>query len=281
MKTGLVLEGGAMRGIYTAGVLDVLMREEITADGIIGVSAGAIHGSGYKSCQPGRSVRYYLKYCQDKRFMSFHSLITTGDIVNKQFCYHDIPERLDPFDNDTFEKTPMEYYVTCSNLETGRAEYIRCDTLRGDDMEYLRASASMPLVTRIVEIGGKKMLDGGVCDSIPIKAFRDMGYDRVVVVLTRAKGYRKSPENVKLPKLMYRKYPKFIDAILNRHENYNETLRYIEELEAQDKIIVIRPSEDLGIGRMEKDRDKISQQYELGKKDTELKLEAIREFFSK
>ena len=170
MKTGLVLEGGAMRGIYTAGVLDVFLEQGISPGMVMGVSAGAIHGISFLSRQGGRSIRYYMKYCRDKRFMSFYSLVTTGDVVGEQFCYHDIPDTLDPFDHDAFEASGIPFWAVCSNLETGQGEYIRCPTLRGEAMEYLRASASMPFLSRPIQAGGKLLLDGGVCDSIPALA---------------------------------------------------------------------------------------------------------------
>ena len=178
---GLVLEGGAMRGLYTAGVLDVFLEQGIEVDGVIGVSAGTVHGVSYVSGQHGRSIRYYEKYRSDKRFMGLYPLLTTGDIVDKTFCYEDIPWRLDPFDNDAFVKAGTPFYVTCTNVETGKAEYIRCTDFKGTDaMEYLRAGASMPLVSRIVDVGGKKLLDGGVADPIPLAAFRRMGYERAL-----------------------------------------------------------------------------------------------------
>ena len=174
MKTGLVLEGGAKRGIYTAGVLDVFLENGISFDGVIGVSAGAIHGCSYVSGQAGRSIRYNLNYGNDYRFMSFRSWLLSGNIVDVKFCYHDLPEKLDPFDNEAFENSPAKFYVVCSNVETGQPEYIRCRNMT-TEIDYLRASASLPLVSKIVNIGGKRLLDGGIVDSIPVRAFMNMG----------------------------------------------------------------------------------------------------------
>ena len=176
-KTGLVLEGGGQRGIYTAGVLDVFMDNDIEVDGVIGVSAGAIHGLSYVTRQRGRNMRYNMKYRNNKHYMSMYSLITTGDICDEQFCYHDIPERLDPLDYDAFVANPTRFYVGCSNLETGEAEYLECTDMRNPaDVNKVRASASLPLISNTVEVDGMKLLDGGVSDSIPIFAFRRMGY---------------------------------------------------------------------------------------------------------
>ena len=196
-KTGLVLEGGGQRGIYTAGVLDVFMDNDIEVDGVIGVSAGAIHGLSYVARQRGRNMRYNMKYRNNKHYMSLYSLLTTGDICGEQFCYHDIPEKLDPLDYDAFLANPTKLYVGCSNLDTGEAEYLECTDMRKpEDVNKVRASASLPLVSNIVEVDGMKLLDGGVSDSIPIFAFRRMGYRRNIVVLTRPEGYRKGPDKM-------------------------------------------------------------------------------------
>lgn len=280
MKTGLVLEGGAKRGIYTAGVLDVLYDEGISVDGVLGVSAGAIHGCSYVSGQRGRSIRYTLKYGNDRRFMSIYSLLTTGDLVGAKFCYQEIPEKLDMFDYEAFEKSPIKFYVTCSNLETGRAEYIYCDELR-EKMDYLRASASLPLVSRIVEIGGKKYLDGGITDSIPLKGMEKLGYDRNIVVLTRPKGYRKKASfNRYLAGLIYKKYPKFVEAIKNRHLMYNQALEDIEALEKAGRILVIRPSRKIKISKTEKNPQIVKAMYDLGVADVKAQLEKIQNFLA-
>ena len=277
-KTGLVLEGGAVRGIYTAGVLDVFMENDITFDGVIGVSAGAIHGCSFCSHQHGRSIRYYQNYIDNPRFMSFKSLIKTGNICETEFCYQEIPEKLDPYDYEALESNPVEFYVTCSNLETGKGEYIRIRTMRPDEIDFLRASASMPLVSHIVEKGGMKLLDGGISDSVPLKAFVRMGFKKDVVVLTRQAGYRKDPSSALPYELMYHKYPNFVKACRRRHINYNYTMDLIDRLESEGKIYVIRPSRNPGIGRLEKDHGKIQEVYELGRKDAEEKLAGLKEF---
>lgn len=273
-KYGLVLEGGGMRGIYTAGVLDVFMEHGITFDGVIGVSAGAIHGCSFVSGQKGRSIRYYKKYCKDKRFMSFHSWLTTGNIVGTQFCYHDLPEKLDIYDYEAFNKSDTRFYVTCANVETGRAEYLEIHDMK-EEVDLMRASASLPYFSKVVEFQGKKLLDGGCCDSIPVKAFQKMGYTKNVVVLTRHDGYRKKPENTALAKVCYRQYPEFSHMLQNRHIKYNRTLREVKKLEQSKEAFVIRPSEPLNIGRLEQDENKIQQVYDLGRRDAEKRLSEL------
>lgn len=268
MKTGLVLEGGGVRGIYTAGVLDVFMEHGITFDGVIGVSAGAIHGCSYLSGQKGRSIRYYRNYCADPRFMSMRSWLKTGDIVGVEFCYHRIPEELDPYDYAAFEKNGIPFYAVCTNVETGKAEYLQITDMLGE-IDKLRASASLPYFSRFVEIDGRKYLDGGCSDSIPIEAFRNMGYERNVVVLTRDIQYRKKPELSALPRMFYRKYPAFAQALCQRYIGYNRTLDQLAELENNGEIFVIRPSKALEIGRLETDPEKVQMVYDIGRTDAE------------
>ena len=281
MKTGLVLEGGAKRGIYTAGVLDVLLENEIIADGIVGVSAGAIHGCSYASMQAGRSIRYNIKYGRDYRFMSFKSLFLSGNMVDTKFCYHDLPEVLDPYDNEAFMRAGMEFYAVCTNLETGQAEYMRCKDMFAD-IDYIRASASMPLVSQIVEVGGKKLLDGGVADSIPLKASEKLGFEKNIVVLTRPRGYRKKkPHFTWLFSLAYKKYPKFVETCLKRHKVYNAELDYVAEQEKAGRALVIRPSRLIKIGKMEQNLNIVQEMYELGRNDALKMIDKIKKFMQK
>lgn len=277
VRYGLVLEGGGMRGIYTAGVLDVFLEQGIRFDGVIGVSAGAIHGASFVSGQKGRSIRYYKKYCRDRHFMSWWSFFTTGDIVGRKFCYQDLPERLDPYDYNAFDQSGIEYYVGCSNVETGKPEYIRITDMRRQ-VDYMRASASLPYVSRIVKIDGKKLLDGGCTDSVPLLAFRKLGFARNVVVLTRPKGYVKEPENQKLAKLFFHRYPAFARALKNRYLSYNQNMKEIERLEASGETFVLRPSVTPDIGRMSHDPEKIQKVYEIGRKDALQQLEALKQW---
>ncbi len=282
MKTCLVLEGGAKRGIYTAGVLDILLENNIITDGVIGVSAGAIHGCGYVSRQIGRGIRYNLKYNNDYRFMSFKSWLKTGNMVDTEFAYHELPEKLDVFDNQTFKKSATKFYVTCTNLKTGKAEYILCPDMSGKYMDYLRASASMPFLSKIVEIDGNLYLDGGIADSIPLNAAFNLGYDKNIVVQTRPEGYRKKAAKfVWLTKLVYRKFPKFIAAFTNRPAIYNQELDNIKNLAEQGKIFVIKPSRFINIKHAETNPEIIKAMYNLGRDDAKKQLAALKIFLAK
>ena len=281
MTTGLVLEGGAHRAIYTAGVLDVLNENDIMFDGVVGVSAGAIHGCAFVSKQKGRSIGYTLKYADNWRYMSFYSWLFTGNLVGEQFCYHDLPEKLFPFNHQTFEESPTKFYAVCTNLESGKAEYFHCDELR-TKLEYIRASASMPLVSTVSTINGKKYLDGGIADSIPVRAFQQMGYDRCVVVQTRAAGYRKKPNKLAwLARILYRRYPNFVRAIENRHIMYNNELADIEQMQKNGEVLVIRPSKEIKISHTERNKAVLQAVYNLGREDALRLLPQIKEFIAK
>ncbi len=282
MKTGLVLEGGAMRGLFTAGVIDVMMENDITFDGMIGVSAGAAFGCNYKSRQPGRALRYNLKYCNDPRYCSYRSLFKTGDMFGADFCYHQIPEELDPFDGETYESSPMEFHLVCTDVITGQPVYRQCDHIDSDMLEWLRASASMPLFSRIVRVGGYRMLDGGVSDSIPLRHFEEIGYDRNVVVLTQPPGYVKKPNRM-LPavRLAMMNYPRFVDAVARRHEMYNATTRYIRERAEAGAVFVIQPAETLPIGHVSHHPEKLQRVYDIGRHTALAQLEALKAFLQK
>ena len=279
MKVGLLLEGGAMRGLYTAGVLDIFMENNIKIDGIIGVSAGALFGMNYKSKQIGRVLRYNKKYAKNKNYMGFYSLLTTGNIMNEEFCFQKIVNELDPIDYETFKNSKVDFYAVVTNIETGKAEYIKIDDLKNKtNLEYLRASGSMPFVSKPVLINGKKYLDGGIADSIPIDKIMTMEYDRVIVVLTRPIEYRKKKNNQILSKIYYRKYPKFAETINYRYKMYNKEVEKILELEKDGKIFVIRPSKFVDIKRIEKSSDKIQEMYDLGRSDSTRLLDDLTQF---
>lgn len=267
-KIGLVLEGGGHRGIYTAGVLDTFAENKISFDGIMGVSAGCVHGASFLSGQIGRSIRYTTKYCDNSNYMGIGSLITTGNFFNEKFCYYDLPETLDPFDNDTFDKNQTQFFAVCTDVKTGSAIYHECETLKGEKIKWLQASASMPLVSKIIKIEDNLLLDGGIADSIPIKKMQELGFEKNIVILTQEAGYRKNPNSL-LPiiKLVYKKFPKLIEAIENRHIIYNQQLEFLEEQEKLGNVIIIRPSEKPTASRTEKDKEKILETYNLGKKD--------------
>ncbi len=282
MKLGLVMEGGAMRGMFTAGVTDVMMENGIYPDAAIGVSAGAVFGCNIKSNQPGRVIRYNTRFCKDPRYCSFRSLIKTGDLYGADFCYRQMPDELDIFDRDTYKSSPIEFYVTCSDVVTGKPVYHRCDTGDSNDLEWMRASASLPLVSRIVEVDGYKLLDGGITDSIPLKAFQEMGFAHNIVILTQPDGYQKH-KNKMLPliKLSMKKYPNFIKAAADRHEMYNATLSYIASQEKLGDTLVIRPEKSLEIGSIERDPEKLREVYNSGRKVAEARLTEIIEFSKK
>lgn len=281
MATALVLEGGAKRGIYTAGVLDVLLENDILADAVVGVSAGAIHGCSYASLQAGRSIRYNMEYGNDYRFMSFKSWLLTGNVVDTEFCYHELPEKLDVYDNEAFKKSGIAFYAVCSNLETGKPEYLLCRDMFAD-IEVLRASASLPLASKIVEARGMKLLDGGITDSIPLKAAQNLGYDKNIVVLTRPEGYRKKPTPLQwLIKLVYRRYPNFVKTMIKRDDMYNEELDYVASEEKVGRALVFRPSKLLKVAKMERDLNKVQEMYELGRSDALAALDKIRAYMTK
>lgn len=279
MKTGLILEGGAMRGLFSAGVMDVFMENSIEFDAAIGVSAGAAFGCNYKSRQAGRVIRYNKMFAKDWRFCSLRSLITTGNLFGAEFCYHTIPDSIDIFDTEAYLANPMDFYVVCTDVETGKAVYINSDEAGDDSLEYFRASASMPLVSTPVEINGKKYLDGGIADSVPIQYFESIGYNRNVIILTQPLGFVKKPSSaVKLMKYALKQYPMIAKTMENRHNEYNDTLAYITEKEKSGEVLVIRPEAALDIGRTEHDPDRMQKVYDLGRAAGEKYLSKVKEF---
>ncbi|MDD5947154.1 MAG: patatin family protein [Oscillospiraceae bacterium] len=281
-KTGLVLEGGAMRGMYTAGILDVLMEHHVVLDGAIGVSAGAAFGCNYKSRQIGRSIRYNLKYCKNKHYCSVYSLIRTGDLYGGEFCYHKLPTELDLFDVPTYTANPMPFYVVATDVESGKPVYHRADRADDTDMEWFRASASMPLVSNIVQIGDKHLLDGGMSDPIPLAYFQSLGYSRNVVILTQPRGYRKT-ENKSLPllRVMLRKYPNAVKVMANRHLVYNRTTQFVLDSEQAGDTFVFAPKESLPIKRICRDPELLQQTYDIGRKQALELLPDLLRFLGK
>lgn len=281
MKKGLIMEGGAMRGMFTAGVIDVMMEHGIEFDGAIGVSAGACFGCNYKSRQIGRVIRYNTRFCQDKRYGGFRVLLKTGNFYSKEFCYEEVPTKLDVFDFDTYESNPMEFYVVCTDVETGEAVYHKYENRNDYGFEWIRASASMPLVSEFVEIDGRKLLDGALADSIPVQYFEGIGYGRNIVILTQPMGFRKERDRLfHLMKLYYRKYPNLVEAIATRHIQYNQSLEHIARREQTGQLLVIRPEEPLPVSRTEKDPDKLRQTYELGRKAALERIDEITRFLA-
>ncbi len=273
------MEGGAMRGLFTCGVTDVFLENGITFDGAAGISAGAVLGCNFKSHQVGRPLRYNKKYSRDPRYCSFRSLIKTGDLYGEQFCYHELPEVLDPFDNETFENDPMDFYVGASDIETGKAVFHTCTDGLGDDLTWMRASASMPVVSRIVEADGMKMLDGGIVCPVPYEYMESLGYDRNVIILTQPEGFeKKKSKTLPLIRIALRRYPAIVEAMAKRHIIYNRQMQEIRERELSGRALVIRPPEALGISRTEKDPDELERVYQIGREVAVARLDEIKEF---
>ena len=280
MKIGLVLEGGAMRGLFTAGVLDVFLDNNIEVTDVVGVSAGTLFGVNYISKQRGRALRYNLKYINDKRYMNVKSWLKTGNLINKDFAYYKLPFQLDVFDNKTFKESSINFFATVTNIETGDAEFIKIeDAYR--QMETLRATSALPFISEIIEVGGKKYLDGGISNSIPIDFFEKQNFDKIIVILTRPIIYRKEKTTGIQYKLFYKKYPKLVEKLENRYKEYNDTVDKIVELEKVGKLFVIRPSEDITIKRLEKDVEKLQKVYDLGLKDGNNIIEELKQYLEK
>ena len=277
MKIGLVLEGGAMRGMFTAGVLDTFLDNDIKMDSVVGVSAGALFGVNYLSGQKGRVIRYNKRFNKDKNYMGFRPLLREGNIVSTKYAYEDVPKTLDPFDDETYKKSNVPFYAVVTNVATGNPEYIQIHSVF-EQMDTLRASGSMPFVSKPVAIGDKKYLDGGIADSIPFEWLAGQGCDKLIVILTRDMEYRKKLMSPVLVKLYGRKYPKIAERLLQRHNNYNRAVEELRKWEAGGKAMVIRPSSPIEIGRIEKNPDKLQAVYELGAKDGNANLQKIKDF---
>ena len=278
-KKGLVLEGGAMRGMFTCGVMDVFLENGIEFDGAAGISAGATFGCNYKSKQAGRALRYNKNYGRDPRYCSFRSLIKTGDLYGADFCYRELPTVLDPFDCETFKNNPMEFFVGATDIRTGKCVYHKCTDGGERDLEWMRASASMPLVSKPVPIDGYLLLDGGITDSIPFEYLESRGYDRNVIVLTQPDGFVKKKSGISgLAKIFLHSYPEVARAMERRHEMYNDQTSKIKKRELDGTSFVIRPPKALGIKRTEKDPAELERVYNIGRRTAEGSLEAVKRF---
>lgn len=280
MKRGLVLEGGAMRGLFTAGITDVMMEAGIEPDGLIGVSAGAAFGCNYKSRQIGRAIRYNTRFAKDSRYSGIRSLLRSGNYFNARFDYHIVPEQYDIFDHKTFKQNPMEFIVVCTDVETGKAVYQPLTEADYDCYEWIRASASMPLASKVVEVGGYKLLDGGVSDSIPLEYFERIGYDRNVVILTQPDGYQKGHNRLMpLMRLALRKYPNMIEALDKRHIMYNNELAFVRKAEQEGRCLVIRPEKDIPIGHISHNPENMRRVYDMGRQTGEKYIDDIKAFY--
>lgn len=277
--TGLVLEGGAMRGLFSAGITDVWMEAGIEFDGLIGVSAGAAFGCNIKSRQPGRAIRYNKRFARDPRYSGWRSLWKSGDIFNAQFAYHEVPAKYDIFDDKAFDNNPLPFYVVCTDVESGQPVYKQLSKTNYDCYEWIRASASMPVVSKVVELEGMKLLDGGITDSIPLEKMIELGYERNVVILTQPEGYVKKPNRLMpLIRLSLRKYPNAVKASRDRHLMYNRQLEYVRWREKEGNALVIRPDNALEIGHIEHDAAKMQKIYDIGRKKGEETLKAVKDF---
>ncbi len=278
LTSSLVLEGGAMRGMFTCGILDVFLEHDFTFAAAAGISAGAVFGCNFKSRQAGRAVRYNKKYCGDPRYCSFRSLLTTGDLYGADFCYRELPDILDPFDRETFKENPMHFYAGATDVSTGRCEYHLCEDGGEEDMRWFRASASMPAVSRPVRIDGHRYLDGGIADAVPYAYMEQLGYDRNVIILTQPGGYRKKAGSPSVLKLFLRRYPGICEAMQHRHEMYNRQMDELDRREAEKRALILRPPEDLRIGHAEKNPKELERVYRVGRKEAEKRLAEIRQW---
>ena len=270
-----------MRGMFTAGVMDVLMEHGIDFDGAIGVSAGAAFGVNYKSRQIGRTIRYNERFCNDKRYCSWGNVWREGNLYSTDFCYNEVPIVHDPFDFATYEAHPMEFYIVCTDVETGKPVYHKYESFADHGFDWIRASASMPLVSQIVEIDGLKLLDGGITDAIPLQYFESIGYTRNLVILTQHTEYDKK-ESIAMPfiRFMYRKYPALVQAMEVRHLMYNAQRDYVNQQEDAGNALVIRPTAPLPIKRLTKDPALLRATYNIGRSSAENRLEEITAYLA-
>ncbi|MCR4742920.1 MAG: patatin family protein [Treponema sp.] len=280
-KTGLVMEGGGMRGMFTAGAIDVLMENGIIFEGAIGVSAGATFGCNYKSKQIGRAIRYNKKYSHHPKYGSFSNLFKTGNLYDPEFCYDILPHKLDVFDLETYKKNPMEFYVVVSDCVSGNPIYKKLETCDKNELTWMRASASIPLVSKVVEVDGYKLLDGGMTDSIPLQYFESLGYNRNIVILTQTRSFVKKPTKmIGLMKFMLHKYPKVVESMKNRPKRYNSEKKYVFEKESKGEVIVICPPENFKMNRLEHNPQKLQACYEAGRQSALEKIDEIKNFLN-
>ena len=258
-----------------------MMQHNVWPDALIGVSAGAAFGCNYKSRQPGRAIRYNMRFARDSRYSGWQSLLTTGDYFNAEFAYHTVPHNYDRFDNEAYEANPMIFIVVCTDVETGQAVYKSLPHPTELTYDWIRASASMPLVSRIVELEGMKLLDGGVADSIPLEYMERHGYERNVVVLTQPQGYVKHPSRLMpLMRIALHRYPRMIEAMAHRHLMYNRQLDYVAQAEHEGRCFVIRPQTTIPIGHTSHDPEEMKRAYDMGIAEGERNISSIIKFMS-
>lgn len=277
-KIGLVLEGGGMRGIFTAGVLDFFLEKSIAFDYCIGVSAGACHACSFLAGQHRRAFDVSVDYLRDRRYCSLYSLLTTGDLFGARMLYETIPNELYPVDNDFFLRGHTGFHAVITNCVTGEAEYPQIRDLRRD-IGFVRASSSLPFVSNMVMLSGTPYLDGGISDSIPVAQAMDAGCTKVVAILTQPKEYRKKPAKLH-PILLhrYKKYPHLIRQMKTRHARYNDTLEFLYHQEEKGNVFVIQPQRPIGLRRVEKSRQKLLAAYELGYAEAMERFQPLAEY---
>ena len=281
MKTGLVMEGGAMRGMFTCGVIDVFMENDIWLDAAVGVSAGAAFGCNYKSRQIGRPIRYNKAFCSDKRYAGIHSLITTGNLFNVEFCYHTIPYELDKWDGAAFAANPMAFYCVATDVRTGKPVYRRLKEGGEEDIKWIRASASIPAFSKPVEIDGGLYLDGGTADSIPLKFMEHLKAEKIVVIETQPVDYVKQPQKyMRILKVSLRKYPAMIRALERRYRMYNREKAYVRSREEEGAVFVIRPEAPLTISSFKRTEEDLERVYQAGRKAAAAALPKLREYLN-
>ncbi len=277
-QAGLVLEGGGFKGVYTSGVLDFFLDKGIMFSSCYGVSAGACSLCSFLSGQRGRAYHVTVDYLEDKNYCSLYSLIKTGDLFGADMCYRKIPDELYPYDYETYEKYQGTFYSVVTNIESGQPEYIPVKDMK-NEIDAVRASASLPLVSRNVSFQGKLYLDGGISDAIPLRQSIKDGNRKNVVIMTKEVGYRRKPSSMtSLIKLRYRKYPKVYELMKNRHTVYNETLDFIEEQVKKGSTFLIQPRKASEVGRIEKDRVKLKALYEEGYQEAKECYEDLMKF---
>lgn len=263
-KTALVLEGGGMRGVFTSGVLDAFMKHDLTFPYVVAVSAGACNGMSYVSHQPRRARISNIDYLARYKYIGLRHLVTQGCIFDRELLYDKFPNQYLPFDFDTFFSSPMTFEMVTTNCLTGQPMYLSERHDRQRALDIVRASSSLPYVSKIVDVDGIPMLDGGIVDSIPLQHAIDMGHPTNVLVLTRNRGYRDTGKDMKIPRFIYRKYPRLRVVLSRRLAAYNAQLEYVERMEDEGRVICIRPERPMEVDRIEKDIAKLERLYEEG-----------------
>jgi len=281
MKRGLVMEGGGMRGLFTEGVVDAFLAEGIEFDGMVGVSAGALFGCNFKSCQPQRALRYNLRFRGDSRYMGFTTFLKTGNYVSAEFAYYTVPLELDIIDNDAFRANPAEFHVVSTDIVTGQPFYQQIDSIDASTLEWFRATSSMPIVSKPVEIDSHFYLDGGLVDCIPLKHSQDLGFERNLVIFTQPQGYLKKPNKLApLCRLVHRKYPKVAELMAVRHIMYNNQLSYCQSQASLGNTLLIFPDHPLNIGRTELNEAKLRSVYQHGYDKAMSMIDEIKKFMN-